>query len=342
MQANQTGVFYANLAAAGIAAFPRQYRRRAFSQLDRRFMLVVAACALGLGLPTFILSYVKPPVDLSAREIRKIQERYAQLVLNQPKPEEAKEDEGKGAEQAGTEKVEKVDRSKESYVDKERRRESNREQRSRRMERISREVGTSGIFAAITAASGSGGAIGAGGVSDLLGATDVVSGLAGISVSRGTFATRNVDPATLTGRRGTATTGVGIEVAEVGRAESRQIASGGTASITSEPPQISGDESQVKSSQACIQSVINVERSKIKRVYETWLKRDPQLGGKIKVRFTILANGTVGNAAAISSTTGNGRFDENVVRYVARWDFSGCSVGSAMEVELPFVFEGQS
>jgi len=218
----------------------------------------------------------------------------------------------------------------------------NRAGRQQRLDRISREVGSAGIFAAITAASGSGGALASGGVSDLLGAANVVAGLEGVAVSGGAFATRNVDPATLTGRRGERTTGVDIERSEVGRVEGTRIASSGAVNITSEAPALSGDESEVKSSQACIQKAITREQAKLKRVYETWLKRDPQLGGRIKVKFTIEANGTVSGVAVIQSTTNNSRFDANITRYVSQWDFAACSVGSALEVELPIAFEGQS
>jgi TonB family protein len=348
MQLNQTGVFYANKAAAGASKpFPMQYRRRFGKYFDRQFTILLVVCGLVLGLPVLLLSYREPTGDLSDKEIKRIQERYAQLVLNQPKPEPAEEDtkgSGRVQEQAkeDTKEEEKIDRAKESVADKQARRERTREDRQRRREQISKEVGSAGIFAAITSAAGSGGSMVSGGVSDLLGAANAASNLDGVAITGGSFATRNVDPSTLTGRRGERTTGVGIERTEVGRVEERRIASAGSVNITSEPPAISGDQTQVESSQACINSTIVRERAKIKRVFETWLKRDPQLGGRLKVKFTIMGNGTVANVIVIQSTTNNSRFDSNVTRYISQWDFSACAVGSALEVELPFVFEGQS
>jgi TonB family protein len=344
MKQDQTGVFY--LHADGeqpLRAFPREYRRRFLSNLDRNFVVLWAGCAFVMGGAALGFSLRDLPEEASEKEILKIQERYAQLVLNQPKPKPKKEERRAASDDAGQAKKEdKIDRKKESYAEKAERRARTREERQARRDAISEEVGSAGIFAAITAVGGSGGGDAA--VSDLLGAANAVAGLEGLSVSGGTFASANqgVDPSALTGRRGTRTTGVGIEKGSVGMAANRQIASTGNVSISSEPPQISGDEGQVKTSQACINSVINREKAKIKRVYETWLKRDPQLGGRIKVRFTIMTDGSVTSAVSVQSTTNNTRFDQNVLRYISRWNFAKCSPDSPLEIVLPFVFEGLS
>lgn len=345
MKTDQTGVFYLNASdETPMAAFPREYRRRFFATMDRNFVALWAGCAFVLGGAALGFSLRELPEEASEQEILKIQERYAQLVLNQPKPKREEEKELSTVDDVGAEEAEKekVDRKKESYADKQERRRRTRDERRARREKISKEVGSAGIFAAITAAGGSSG--GSSGVSDLLGATDVVSGLEGLSVSGGTFATANqgVDPSTLTGRRGTRTTGVGIEKEDVGRTTGPRIASTGSVSISSEPPEISGDDAQVQTSTACIQSVINRERAKIKRVYESWLKRDPKLSGRIKVKFTIMPGGTVTGAVIVQATTGNSRFNQNVLRYISNWDFAKCSPESALEIVLPFVFEGLS
>ncbi|MBD3242335.1 MAG: TonB family protein [Chitinivibrionales bacterium] len=347
MKTDQTGIFY--LHAAGekpLPSFPKEYRRRFFAMLDRRFVGLWAGCAVVMGGVALGFSLRELPEEASEKEILKIQERYAQLVLNQPKPKrEEKEERGPSRSESKPEKEEEpqeeVDREKESFAQKEQRRKRTREDRKARREQISKEVGSAGIFAAITSASGSGGGSSKG-ASDLLGAADVVSGLEGLSVSGGTFASRNVDPESLSGRRGERTSGIEMEREEVGRAQTRQIAAAGNVNISSEPPKISGDEAQVKTSQACIQRTINYERAKIKRVYETWLKRDPKLGGRIKIRFTIMPDGSVTSALIVQSTTGNTRFDQNVLRYIGRWNFAKCSPDSPLEIELPFVFEGSS
>jgi TonB family protein len=353
---NQSGIFYIDAATQGpLSSFPKEYRKRILSGIDRRFSVLFASLAVLFSTIVILLSFLAPPKVDSERQVRQMQERYAQLVLNQPvkppeKPKEVAKVEQKGTateSNAGKEEA-KVDRAKETFVDKQKRKEATVQQRRQQREAMSKQIASAGLFAAITSTRGrggmGGGGPGPGGMSDLLGAADAVSSLDGISVSRGTFATRNVTSEELKARK--ANPGergeVGIQTASVGRADVGRIASAASVNITSEPPEIKGDETQVSTNRACIMRVIQREQSRIKRVYEDWLKRDPTLAGRIKVKFTILAGGAVSDAAVAQSTTNNPGFDANIVRYVQRWDFSSCSVTSPMPIEVPFVFEGQS
>jgi TonB family protein len=346
----QTGIFFVNAAGqAPLTAFPREYQRRLLGTLDRHFMTIFGVCALVLGGTTLLLSLRDVPDTASEKEILRIQERYAQLVLNQPKPKPVEEEktetvsEGpkkKAVEEEKEEEVE-VDREKETFVEKQKRKETTKLDRIRKREEIQQQVQSSGIFAAITATSGGGSGVSSN-VSDLLGATDAVSGLGDISVSKGTFATRKVDAADLKTKRGERTSGVGIEKKDVCKAAVTQIASTGSVNITSEPPKIKGDEKMVMTSKACINRIIVRQRARLKRVYENWLKRDPQLAGRIKISFTILPSGAVSNVSVPQSTTNNASFDRNIVRYVQRWDFSACAISEPTEIEVPFAFEGAS
>lgn len=349
MAVNQTGIFYLNPNAQGVSGdFPRDLRARLTSRADPRFILLFAGLMTIIGGTVFGLTFLKPPDLMSERAAMRIQERYASIVLNQPKEEPAAEVVDESAAGAATKAEDdkpKIDRTKESYADRERRRGQSRGDRTQALDRIGKEVQSVGIFAAITAAAGSGGSTVGGGMTDLLGASDVAAGLANVQVGGGAFVTRNnVDVGALGqgGPRGQRNWDVGIEAAEVGRAQTQQIASAGSVNVTSEPPQVSGDDGQVQTSFSCIQSVVRQESAKIKRAYETWLKRDPQLSGKIKVKFTIAPGGTVASVLVVQSTMNNARFDENVTRYISRWTFTDCGVESALEIELPFVFEGLS
>lgn len=347
---NQSGIFYfQNQGTIAVKDFPQDLRRNLLSRIEPRFTAIFASLGLVAFITVFIMSHQKVSEVTTAKDIQRIQERYAQLVLNQPKPkvEEVKKPEKTTTQQTGGEskgeakEETKVDRGKETYVEKERRRESTGEGRRQKREAISKQIASSGIFAAITSSGAGSGA--SSDVGDLLGATDVVSGLSGIAVSKGTFATRRVDAADLVGaRHGAQTTTVGIQTSSVGRAAVQQVASTGDVHITSEPPQIKGDAAQVQTSQVCIQRVVTRESTRIKRVYENWLKRDPQLSGNMKIKFTILPTGSVANVAVVQSTMNNSEFDQNIVRYIQRWDFSSCSPSSPLEIELPFSFSGQS
>jgi TonB family protein len=286
--------------------------------------------------------------------MQKIQERYAQLVLNQPKPkaEEVEVKEVARVEKVGKEtraKVEeeeekvKVDRGKESFVQRQERREATRQVRAKVREQVKQQVMSSGIFAAITATSGTGSASGGPQVTDLLKtATSDIGDLGDVSISKGSFATRNVEASTVQARRsGERVSGVSIKKQEVGRAAVAQVASAASVNITSQPPEITGESADIEDrSQAAIGRVVTRETRRLKRVYEDWLKRDPQLGGNLKVKFTILPNGSVTSVTIVSSTTGNADFDNAILRYIKRWSFPEVQGANPVEVVYPFVFEG--
>ncbi len=351
MSGGQTGVFFMGASPSDgktPAAFPKQYRRRPLGDLDRRFLGILGVCGVVFFVSIWILSHRDVPETISDKEIAKIQERYARLILNQPKPkqEERKIEQTGPAADGGAQKKEeaKVDRENESVAERTQRREASRGDRAAKREQISKTIQSSGLFAAITSSSKSGGGGGSSSVSDLLGAGGEVGDLGSIQIDKGTFATRDVNAGELKarkgGERGSGGSGVGIARESIGRAEGGQLASAGSVNLSSAPAEMSSESGSQVTSKSCIQRIINTESRRIKRVYEGWLKRDPTLSGQIQVKFTILPGGAVSTVTIIKSTTNNSEFDQTITRtHIARWSFADCSVGESVEVVFPFVFE---
>jgi TonB family protein len=353
----QSGLFYMQ-SANGITlqVFPRDLRRNLLSRVEPRFTIIFGSLFLVAFVAVAYLSSLKVTESVSEKDIVKIQERYAQLVLNQPKakpPEVKKADKGKGTAEAGktaakeAPKEAKVDRERETFADRHARQEATREQRQAVRQRVAAAVQTAGIFAAITASGGGskGGPSSGGNVTDLLGAAaGGVGDLGSIQVSKGTFATRgNVDIGELKARRGTVTQGVDITRESVGHAHAERISSGGGVAISSAAPEVSGNTTNAEArSQSSIKKVIDQETNRLKRVYETWLKRDPSLAGQLKIKFTIMPDGSVTNVTIVSTSTKNSEFDETLVRYIKRWAFPAMEGGGPVEVVFPFVFEAQA
>ncbi len=340
--------------AGPLGNFPKEYKRNLLSRIEPRFAIIFGSLLLFAFVTVSILSQRKINTTVSEQEIVKIQERYAQLVLNQPKPkppevkkeEKAVEATQKTQETATETKEEevKVDREKETFVQRQQRQEATKEQRQVAREKVKAAIQSAGIFAAITSTGGGGGGGSNSPVSDLLGAAgEGVGDLGNITVSKGTFATKNVDVADLKAKRGAVTSGVDIAKESVGKAKTQKITTGGGVAISSSAPEVTGNTSNAEErSQTSIKKVIDLESNRLKRVYETWLKRDPSLAGQIKIKFTIMPDGSVSNVAIVSSTTKNSEFDETLVRYVKRWTFPAVDGGSPVEVVFPFVFEAQT
>jgi TonB family protein len=336
---------------SGKALFPREFQRRFYDRFDRRFTTLLLICMVVIFTAVGILSLRKPSATVSEKEISIIQERYARLVLNQPKPEiEEKLPEVTETvpEKTTTEKSKKkkeevkVDREKETFVEKKKRKESGAEERRQRREEVSRQVQASGIFAAITA-SGSG--VGGGAATtDLLGTAGLgVTDLGDLSLDKGTFAARDVSPEELVAKRGERTSGVKIEKESVGKTAVTRVASNVKVNVSTAPPEVSGESSSLQErSQAAIQKVVSRQSTRLKRLYEEWLKRDPALSGRLTVKFVILPSGAVANAGVVKSSTDNPDFDAMVLRYIKRWHFPEVSGAGPVEVVYPFVFEGLS
>jgi TonB family protein len=333
------------------ALFPKEFRKGLFTHVDKRFTLILSICGFVIFTVFAILSLRKPSVEVSEKEITQIQERYARLVLNQEKPEVKVKEVPKATVAAPEQKEEtqesdkekpKVEREKETFVEKQKRKESGVEERRQIREQVAKQIQSSGIFAAITAAGNSGGT--GGDVSDLLGnVTQGTADLGSISVSKGSFATKKDDTAGLATKKGVATTGVDLERQNIARTEVTRVASSGSVNITSQAPEVSGESSShADRSQSAIQRVVNRETQRLKRVYEDWLKRDPALNGSLTVKFVILPSGAVSNVSIVKSSTGNGEFDETILRYIKRWQFPPVPDSGPVEVVYPFVFEGQS
>ncbi len=78
-----------------------------------------------------------------------------------------------------------------------------------------------------------------------------------------------------------------------------------------------------------VAAVVFGHSAAIQYCYERELQRNPDLKGKISVRFTILPDGTVSSPAIISSTLENERVERCILSRISRWDDFG-SIDPAM------------
>ena len=112
-----------------------------------------------------------------------------------------------------------------------------------------------------------------------------------------------------------------------------------TGNIIIRPPEsIEGAaSSDAKRDDKAIGDVVNKNRIGIKMTYEKFLKRDPNLAGKITVRFTIAADGTVIKVLILENTTGSTEFEQELIRKIKMWRFEAVAEGD-VSVTYPFLF----
>jgi TonB family protein len=126
-------------------------------------------------------------------------------------------------------------------------------------------------------------------------------------------------------------------VASVGSARSIDLAKRGEF-VIQKPESIEGAaSSNAKRDNRAIGSVVSSHKASIRMSYEKFLKRNPGLSGKVTVRFTIAASGSVSSVVILENTTGSNDLEQEIIRKVRLWQFEAISAGDAT-VTYPFVF----
>jgi TonB family protein len=91
-----------------------------------------------------------------------------------------------------------------------------------------------------------------------------------------------------------------------------------------------------------IRGVIRRHIAEVRSCYERELVKDSSLAGRISVQFTIAFTGDVLESLLQSSTMGNPRVEECVVRAVRQWKFPKPQGGGVVIVSYPFNFTSGS
>ena len=86
-----------------------------------------------------------------------------------------------------------------------------------------------------------------------------------------------------------------------------------------------------------VRRIIRRHIDEVKDCYEQELLRQPDLGGKIDVQFTIAASGQVIASTLIRSTMGNARVESCTVEAVRRWQFPKPINGGILVITYPFI-----
>ncbi len=84
--------------------------------------------------------------------------------------------------------------------------------------------------------------------------------------------------------------------------------------------------------------VVRRHQSEIRYCYETELAKEPTLGGKVTVAWTIGATGTVDFAEIAESGLGNSRVESCIVQRIKRWNFPEPTGGQEVAITFPWVF----
>ncbi len=316
------------------------YKKRWFENVDRRFISIYFTTLVFNAIIVLYLSQL--PIQNSAEHMRKFQEHYANFVydkkpeplepetprtsdfVDEKKGEEDKQDETKDV----TETQETEDQPDESSVadntPPESSAESRRTAHTKSTEEIAQEVSNIGLLGLLT---GSGSAAQGEAIDDVLSdfgggssgnLDEVLSGISGIKTS-GTPGGSGLG----NGARGGMSTGSGTGIDDMidgltsakfqkfGNKTAKMVVS--DSKIEVEAGKSAGREPE------SVMSVVNSHRSAIEYCYQRALRKNPNLRGKISVRFVISASGSVKDVKVIASTLNDPSVEKCIISKIKSW-----------------------
>jgi TonB family protein len=337
-------------AALSTNALMREMRGSFFRTLDPRFFtIMLVSVFLHAGI-IYYMNHIKLPVQQSM-DIEKVSERFARLIIEKPIPKTpsnqikktttAAEVTGKAApapsetktEDAGTAgaKISTAERTRARRVVA---------ARAARVEQMMRTVGVLGML------SGKGSTAKGPAVVDVLGEMGKRESAGSLddALSKMTGLRKTENPEVLNTTL-VKSKDLVIEhkqeiedlITTMTSAKSVDLVKRGEF-IIQKPESIEGSASaNAKRDNSAINGIVASHKTSLRMSYENYLKRNPTLSGKITVRFTISAAGTVSSITILENTTGNTDLEQEIKNKVRNWRFDAIDEGD-VTVTYPFLF----
>jgi hypothetical protein len=86
-----------------------------------------------------------------------------------------------------------------------------------------------------------------------------------------------------------------------------------------------------------VRQKISKDLPKINRCYESALRYEPELAGKVSLRFAVVRTGYVKGVQVLENTTGNDKVERCVARVVSAIRFPRRRTGKSLRFTFPFV-----
>lgn len=341
-----------------LANFPKVFEKNLWEHFDKRFISVLAASILG---NFFIIAFLvmNAPQQLSNKDIARIQDRFAKLVLDkrppaepeaqfaeaapaqeQPPEKTSAANTGSGRRSGGRPGLAAASGASGSRGGSEATGGNNAGASSasgrRTREQISSEAGRAGILGLLTSNSGLAGGEAA---EDVLNRNDAAADLdealskvSGSGLRRGSAADAGKPLGSdgngrdVRGSRATNAGGIDALVQGLGEGRAQGVQRSGGFEVGGKEPLIEETEDGKATGtrdRDAVAAVVSQHTSAIQFCYQRELKRTPNLKGKVVVRFVITPQGTVESVAILSSTLGNSAVENCLAQRIKRWDDFG-------------------
>ncbi len=312
---------------------PPDARGNHFKSLDRLFAIVLATSFLLHGGAYVALANTDLPPEVT---IELVPDRFARLLVPDrlPAPPVEKKEEARAAAEEKKVEEKKPDPDAKKAEKKAETTEQVAARKAARAAAVAKAVQSKGMLKVLGALGpGSGG----GAVSDVFGAgggmTDVasaLSGAGGVAVA--------TDPGAGGGRKGGGQGGA-ASIGDLATSGGGAVAYG-TKSEVKVTGTVATEAAEIDSSdidQAKLGAFVRARMGLIKACYENALKRNPNLKGKVVIRFTILETGGVADVGASQNSLGASDVPTCIMNTMRSWRTQFRPSGP-VTVEYPFLF----
>lgn len=330
--------------------FPRDFRKQFSDYIDKRYLSILFTSIVVHLSVVFFLVINPPSKEISQVEINRMQKRFANLVLEQETIEEqtqfaqiedtitpTEEEPSPSEPEPGTAQKDAAAKDRQATasaksVSGEASQKTNvaaPKPRRRTRDQIKSEVKTQGLLGLLsstgTKATGDE-------VRDVLG-TELPNSNLDKKLAGGSGLTKASGEETGAGKGGVRgereTEGGGIDNVVGGLEKSKtsnKVSRTGELEVQEETSLLEGEEGEVLQGtrdQDAVSVVVQSHNAAIQFCYQRTLKRNPNLKGKIVVRFTIAPQGSVSQATILSSTLNNSSVESCIVSRIQRWNDFG-------------------
>jgi hypothetical protein len=312
---------------------PAAARGNRFRTLDRLFTTVLAVSLLVHVSVYVALASTPPRQEVTLEEIP---DRFARLLIPDRKPPPPPVGEQRKAEPPPEPKKEEQ-RAEEAKREEDPAKVA--ERKAARAAAIQKAVQSKGILRVLGAL---GPGTGTGAVADVFGTGGGIGDVASALTGAGGVAVAT-DPGAGSGRKGGGQGGAATigDLATSGGGGGRVgYGAKGDARVAGSVAAQAADIDSPDVDQAKLGAFVRARIGLIKACYESALKRNPSLRGKLRIRFTILETGGLADIAAIENSLGSQEVASCIIGTMRGWRTPFRPSGT-VTVEYPFVFTAQ-
>jgi len=313
----------------------RKVISRITDELDYPFLGVMAFMSFIFMMMAIIIITSPPPPE---NEVMEIPDRFVDLLLEQPEPEQAKDKKPEANPEAGEGAKAKREEGKVGKKDaKMKKAKGNKVEMQKKQ--LDKEVAeNAGVLGALRDGAELDGVFGssnlnadlAGGIGGLIGAKGTQIGSGGLGSRGSGFG----GGGTAEGLGGLGTKGRGSGKSGYGSGGGNFGAKGegGIGTVGGDPIILGALDKSL------IDAVIKRKMNQIRYCYQRELTKNPSLGGKITVKFVIAKDGSVSKASIKSSTMGNKSVEGCISSRFMKFQFPEPKGGGIVIVSYPFIF----